>query len=72
MFNNDSMGTEALTPSDLIQKLEETLERAATGIRDPEEMRKAGEEMDRMREELRQRIGIVDVAVELIRDARSQ
>ena len=41
------------------------------GVRDPEAMRKACDRMDRMREELRQRIGNVEMAVELIRDARS-
>lgn len=40
--------------------------------RDPEMVRKACERMDKMREELRARIGTVDVAVELIRDARDQ
>ena len=40
--------------------------------RDPEMVRKACERMDRMREELRARIGTVDVAVDLIRDARDQ
>ena len=39
---------------------------------DPEKMEKAIEEMNRMREELRKRIGIVNVAVDLIRDARHQ
>jgi hypothetical protein len=38
--------------------------------RDPELVRKACERMDRMREELRARIGTVEVAVELVRDAR--
>jgi len=40
--------------------------------RDPEVVRKACERMDRMREELRRRIGTVEVAVELVRDAREQ
>lgn len=35
-------------------------------------MREGAERMDRMREELRKRIGIVNVAVELVRDARDQ
>jgi hypothetical protein len=38
--------------------------------RDPELVRKACEEMDAGREEIRKRIGIVDVAVELVREAR--
>lgn len=44
---------------------------AARGIRDPEAIRKACEEMDRMREELRKRIGTVSVAVDFVRDARN-
>jgi hypothetical protein len=39
---------------------------------DRETMRKACEEMDRLREETRARVGVVDVAVELVRDARDQ
>ena len=38
--------------------------------RDPEMVRKACEEMDAAREELRKRIGTIEVAVELVRDAR--
>lgn len=40
--------------------------------RDPDLVRKACERMDQMREELRARIGTVDVAVELIREARDR
>ncbi len=58
--------------TELVHELQETLERAVNGVRDPEEMRQARDEMNRMREELRQRIGTVDVAVDLIRDARNQ
>ena len=48
--------------------MQEAADNAAKGIRDADAMRKAREEMDRMREE---RCGAVDVAVELIRDARN-
>ena len=58
--------------TDLVHELEQTLQRASTGIRDPAEMRQAREEMNRLPEELRQKIGVVDVAVDLIRDARNQ
>ncbi|HZN36835.1 MAG TPA: hypothetical protein VFB80_23560 [Pirellulaceae bacterium] len=51
-------------------RLQETIDRLIRGERDPEAMRKACEEMDAAREELRRRIGTVDVAVDLIRDAR--
>jgi hypothetical protein len=46
------------------------LEDALSEEPDRETMRKACEEMDRLREETRQRVGIVDVAVEFVRDAR--
>lgn len=46
------------------------LEDALSEEPDRETMRKACEEMDRLREETRHRVGIVDVAVEFVRDAR--
>lgn len=53
-------------------ELEESLERAAGGKRDPEKMRKALDELSRSREDTRKKIGTVDISVELIRDARDQ
>jgi hypothetical protein len=53
-------------------ELEEALERAAVGKRDAERMRNAIEELARTREETRTQLGTVDVAVDLIRDARDQ
>lgn len=53
-------------------ELEQTTARLLTGIRDPIIGQRAREEMDRMREETRKRIGTVDVAVELIHDARDR
>ncbi|MDZ4687486.1 MAG: hypothetical protein SH850_20635 [Planctomycetaceae bacterium] len=52
-------------------ELKESLERAAAGKRDPEKMRKAVEELERSREATRKQIGTVDVAVDLVRDARA-
>ena len=52
--------------------LEEFLERAAAGKRDPEVTRKAVEELSRSREKTRKKIGAVDIAVDLLRDARDQ
>ena len=66
------MSIDTVVSPELVQRLQDRLERVAKGIRDPEEMRQACENMDRMREELRRRIGIVNVAVDLIRDARDQ
>ena len=59
-------------PPELMAELQEAVDRAIKGIRDPEIMRKACEEMDRAREELRKRIGETNIAVELIREARDE
>ena len=64
------MTTQALVIDDAKQKLADTLDRLKKGIRDPKDMKWAAEQMDRMREEIRQRCGTVDMAVELIREAR--
>lgn len=72
LSKNRYMSIEHSIPTELLQDLEQALARAMTGLRDPEEMRKAREAMNRMREETRQRIGTVDIAVDLVRDARNQ
>lgn len=53
-------------------ELEEVVARILSGKRDPEAMRRAAERMDRMREEMRQRVGDVDLAVQLIREGRDE
>lgn len=55
-------------PNHSLKELEEALAREP----DADTMRKAREEMDQLREDTRQRVGIVDVAVEFVRDARDQ
>jgi hypothetical protein len=66
------MSTDTTIPADLVHELQETLGAAAKGIRDSEKMTKASKEMDRQREELQQRIGTVEVAVDLIRAGRDE
>jgi hypothetical protein len=66
------MSATTVIPADLVHELHETLAEAAKGFRDPEKMRKASEEMDRLREELRLRIGTVEVAVDLVRTGRDE
>lgn len=56
---------------DLVE-LEATIARAMAGVRDPEKMRQAAERMDRMREEMRQRVGEGEWAVTLIRESRDE
>lgn len=50
--------------------MQQAADQAAKGIRDPVKMREAFGEMTRLREALRSRIGTVDWAVGLVRDAR--
>ena len=59
-----------VAPPDLLSELERVVDRLLNGVRDPDAMKKACERMDRMREEMRQRVGEVEVAVDLIREAR--
>lgn len=61
---------ETAIASEAYKELQEAVDRLIRGERDPEAMHKACERMDQMREELRARIGIVEMAVDLIRDAR--
>jgi hypothetical protein len=56
-------------PPEWIAELEEVL-RDPYAPPDQAEMAKACKEMDRMREDLRKKVGELDVAVDLIRDAR--
>jgi hypothetical protein len=58
-------------PQEILSEMQERAEPAAKGIRDHEDARRACEWMDRMREELRQTAGQMDVAVALIREARN-
>ena len=69
------MATETKTigiPEEILAYLQAAALYAAAGVRDPEVMRKASERMDRMREELRQKHGEMNVAVDLIREIRDE
>jgi hypothetical protein len=61
-----------LIPASLLAELEDALDNAANGIRDPETIKKACRDMDRMREETRKKVGTLDVAVDLIRQGRDE
>jgi hypothetical protein len=56
----------------LMVELQQAADNAAKGIRDPDAMRRAIESMDAAREELRKRVGILNIAVDLIRCGREQ
>jgi hypothetical protein len=52
----------------LMAELQAAADRAATGARDPEAVRKASEKMDRIREEIRRRHGTLDIGGPAIRE----
>ena len=57
-------------PAEVMAALQTAVDKAAKGIRDPEAMRKACERMDRTREVIRKRCGVMDFAVPTIRALR--
>ena len=59
-----------LIPPHVMAELQAAADRAAQGIRDPEIMLQACERMDRRREEIRQKHGILDIGVPAIRELR--
>jgi len=59
-------------PRATMAELEEAARLALSGVRDPEAMRRACERMDRMREEVRKKHGILDIGVSAIRELRDQ
>jgi hypothetical protein len=55
--------------TDLDVEYQAAVERVAKRVRDPLEMERAAREMDEGREEIRSRLGELEIAVDLIRDA---
>ena len=53
-------------------EVQAAIDRALEGVRDPDSMRQAAERMDRMREEMRARVGNVNLAVPLVRETRDE
>lgn len=66
------MSTETVLHSEAMARIQEAAEKAAKGIRDPEAMRKAAEEMDRIGEEVRAKHGILDIGVPAIQELRDR
>jgi hypothetical protein len=52
-------------PAEDLAELEKAIEDMIKGVRDPDEMDRAAREMDEGREEIRQRLGELNIAVEL-------
>jgi len=57
-------------PESLWEELERGLQATLRETRDPEDMRAAAERMDRLREQIYQREGLLDLAVPLLREIR--
>ena len=64
----DTQGTGI--PAALLAEMEEAARLAMTNVRDPEAMRRACEQMDRISEEIRRKHGVLDIGVPAIRELR--
>jgi hypothetical protein len=53
-------------------RIGKSIEIAASNVRDPEVMRRGAEDMDRLREQIYKRIGVVDVVVPILREMRDE
>jgi hypothetical protein len=59
-------------PQELLAAMKDAALSAMSRIRDPEEMRKACERMDRVREEVKKAHGVLDIGVPAIRELRDE
>jgi hypothetical protein len=55
---------------DTTNSFQQAAENASTGVRNSDEMLKASQRLDKAREATKQRVGIVNVAVDFVREAR--
>ncbi len=55
-----------------ISELQKAADQAVKGVRDPRDMKRALAEAAIAREEMRQRVGVVSAAVDLVREAREE
>ena len=62
VLNNQTMETASSST--------EPLNSISAGVKNVEDMRRAAERLDKAREETKARVGIVNVAVEFVREAR--
>jgi succinate dehydrogenase/fumarate reductase flavoprotein subunit len=59
-------------PPELLAAMQQAADKAAGCVRDPEDMRQALESLNRLREEIRRRHGLLDIAVPAIRELRDR
>jgi len=67
---NEFMSTVSTISPEMMARLVEAADKASRGVRDLDAMREACERMDRLRERIRQKHGLLDVAVPAIRELR--
>jgi hypothetical protein len=71
--DNDSMAINELQgaiPPQVLAELQAAADRAAKGIRDAQAMSQACERMDRLREEILRKHGVLNIGVPAIRELR--
>ena len=67
------MDTSNVIPPDILADLKEVCRQAASGgVRDPELLRRIQERSAKAREEILQKHGVLNVAVDLIREIRDE
>jgi hypothetical protein len=59
-------------PDELWEEVRRATQIAISNVRDPEIMRQAAERMDRLREQIYKREGLLDIAVPYLREARDE
>jgi hypothetical protein len=59
-------------PAEILADLEEAARYAATGVGNPEALRRVAAQAARIREEIRQQHGVLEVAVALVRETRAE
>jgi hypothetical protein len=65
--------TNSAIPAEIRDDLEEVARQAASGgVRDPELLRRVAERAEQVREELRRKYGVLEVAVPLLREVREE
>jgi hypothetical protein len=65
--------TNSVIPPDILADLEEVAIQAASGgVRDPELLRRVGERAEKARQEILNKHGVLNIAVDLIREGRDE
>lgn len=69
-MNDTNVNDNNKIPPELLAEMQRAVDLAAQGVRDPEAMRRACEDMDRLSDEIYRREGLLDIGVPAIRALR--